>query len=182
MQAQAQEKAKVLILVPVLTLKPFSRRNMRCYLYVCAHGAVKTRQVKNLLKKLHLSKLIALKNDFEEHVLRTWASHHTPFWIVMRITAILLGPRLPFSIPDFINIHHPVFSFRLGPAEPLRYLGIQSAVIFRFMVFRHNTRLNYLVFKNFGIRFKNTYSVSGPFFEGNTECIRLFISLSSLPD
>ena len=70
MQAQAQEKAKVLILVPVLTLKLFSRRNKRCYLYVCAHGAVKTRQVKNLLKKT-LSKLTALKNDFEEHVLRT---------------------------------------------------------------------------------------------------------------
>ena len=149
MQAQAQEKAKVLILVPVLTLKPFSRRNKGCYLYVCAHGAVKTRQVKNLFKKLHLSKLTALKNDFEEHVLRTWACHHTPFWIVMRITAILLGSRLPFPIPDFINIHHPVSSFRLGPAEPFRYLGIQSAVIFRFMVFRHNTRLNYLVFKNF---------------------------------
>ena len=71
MQAQAQEKAKVLILVPVLTLKPFSRRNKGYYLYVCAHGAVKTRQVKNLFKKLHLSKLTALKNDFEEHVLRT---------------------------------------------------------------------------------------------------------------
>lgn len=121
MQAQAQEKAKVLILVPVLTLKPFSRRNMRCYLYVCAHGAVKTRQVKNLLKKLHLSKLIALKNDFEEHV-----SEHEP--VTIRHFELLCGLPPYFSVPDslfpFLILSTSTIPFsRFDSVQP-NHLGI----------------------------------------------------------